>query len=179
MSKIIVSTFVSLDGVIENPMWSISYWNDEIAKFQNDDLFAADALLLGRETYESFAEAWPPRGEADAFTARINTMPKYVASKTLQNTTWNSTVIQGDVVEELAKLKQQPSKNLLKYGGGGLLTTLIQHKLLDELHVLLYPIIVGTGARLFPDGSTGTLQLTNVKDFKNGVLGLTYQLPKE
>jgi dihydrofolate reductase len=174
MRKIIVSTYVSLDGVIENPMWTFPYWGDDIAAFQTNDLFTSDILLLGRETYEGFAEVWPSRA-GDAFADRINAMPKYVASRTLQNATWNNTtVIKGDVVRELTALKQQPGQSILKYGGGELLTLLIQNKLLDELHVLVYPVFVGSGVRLVPDGSTAALKLAETKVFSTGVVGLIY-----
>jgi dihydrofolate reductase len=174
MRKLIVSTYMSLDGVIYDPMWTGPYWNDELAAYQNADLFASDALLLGRETYEAFVEAWPPRAGADAFTDYINSMPKHVVSTTLTEATWNSTVIKGDVVEEIAKLKQQPGKNILKYGGGRLMDTLIQHNLLDELHLIVFPVIVGEGARLVPDGGQGKLKLVDSKTTSAGVLLLTY-----
>jgi dihydrofolate reductase len=176
MRKLIVSTYISLDGVIENPMWTMPFWNDEIAEFQKADLFASDALLLGRETYEGFAEAWPPRAGTDAYADRINALPKYVVSRTLQSAAWNATVLQGDIPAEIAKLKQEPGANILKYGGGELLHTLLEHRLLDELHLLVYPVIVGTGTRLTPAGSTAPLQLVDTKSFSSGVVLLHYQL---
>ncbi len=176
MRKVIVSTYMSLDGVIENPMWTMPYWNEEIAKFQHYDLFGSDALLLGRETYEGFAEAWAPRAGADEFADRINNLPKYVASRTLQTAEWNATIIQGDVPEAVARLKEQPGQNILKYGGGPLLDTLIQHKLLDELHLLVYPVVVGSGTRCFQDGSEAKLKLMDSKAFSSGVVALIYQL---
>jgi dihydrofolate reductase len=175
MRKIIASCYMTLDGVIENPMWTFPYWGDDIAQFQTNDLFASDALLLGRKTYEGFAEAWPARKGADAFADRINDLPKYIASRTLQSAEWNSTVLQGDVPNAIAKLKQQPGMNILKYGGGELLGTLVKHNLLDELHVLLYPITVGKGARLFPDGFEAKMTLADTKAFKSGVVALIYQ----
>ncbi|HEU4327513.1 MAG TPA: dihydrofolate reductase family protein [Roseiflexaceae bacterium] len=175
MRKVIVSTYITLDGVIENPMWTFPYWNDEIAQFQSADLFASDALLLGRETYEGFKEAWPARAGADAFADRINSLPKYVASRTLQTAEWNATVLQGDVPAAIAELKQQPGQNILKYGGGELLHTLLEHKLLDELHLLVYPVVVGSGARLVPQGSDLGLRLIDTKTFSTGVIALIYQ----
>lgn len=176
MRKVIVSTYMSLDGVIENPMWTMDYWNDEIAAFQTKDLLSADALLLGRETYEGFAEAWSARS-GDEFTDRMNSLPKHVASRTLQTapTTWNATVIQGDAAEGIRQLKQQPGQNILKYGGGELLATLLQHNLLDELHVIVYPVVLGSGVRLFEDGSTAKFDLVETKPFSNGVLALVYK----
>jgi dihydrofolate reductase len=174
MRKLIVSTYMSLDGVIENPMWTFPYWSDDIAKFQYADLFAADALLLGRATYDGFVEAWPGRAGMDEFADRINAMPKYVASRTLKTAEWNSTIIQGDVVEGVRTLKQAPGMNLLKYGGGPLLYTLIQNGLLDELHLLVYPVVVGQGARLFPDGAEAQLALADSQTFSTGVAALIY-----
>jgi len=175
MRKIIVSTFMSLDGVIDNPMWTMPYWNDEIAKFQHDDLFASDALLLGRETYQGFAEAWSQRAGSDDFADRMNSLPKYVVTTTLNEVTWNATLIKGNVPEEIAKLKQQPGQNILKYGGGELLDTLVQHNLLDELHVLVFPVVVGSGARLFKGDVNVNLKLAGARVFSSGVVALIYQ----
>lgn len=175
MRKLIVSTYMTLDGVIENPMWTMPYWNDEIAQFQTEDLFTSDALLLGRETYEGFKDAWSARAGSDAFADRMNSLPKYVASRTLQAAEWNATVLQGDLPAAIAKLKQQPGQNILKYGGGELLHTLLQHKLMDELHLLVYPVVVGDGARLVPQGSDLGLRLVDTKTFSSGVIALIYQ----
>lgn len=175
MRKVIVSTYMTLDGVIENPMWTFPYWGDDIAAFQTDDLFASDALLLGRETYESFVQAWPARAGTDEFADRINAMPKYVASRTMESAEWNTTVLKGDTVEEIAKLKQQEGMNILKYGGGELLQTLIDNDLLDELHVLVYPLVLGgSAARLIPGTSEGKLKLVESKIFQSGVIALIY-----
>lgn len=176
MRKVIVSTYMALNGVIDDPMWTFPYWSDDIAEYQYTDLFAADALLLGRETYQAFAEAWTARAGSDAFADRINAMPKYVASRTLETAVWNSTVLKGDVLEEIAKLKAQPGMNILKYGGGELLSTLIQGGLLDELHLLIFPLTVSGSVRLVPDGSEGKLKLVNSKTFSTGVIALTYTL---
>lgn len=174
MRKIIVSTYMTLDGVIDNPMWTFPYWGDDIAAFQTEDLFSSDALLLGRETYESFAQAWPARAGADEFADRINALPKYVASRTMDSAEWNTTVLKGDVVEEIRKLKAQEGMNILKYGGGELLQTLIDNDLLDELHVLVYPLVEGKGARLVPDGAQGKLKLVDTKVMQSGVIALIY-----
>lgn len=175
MRKIIVSTYVSLDGVIDNPTWTMPYWADDIAEFQSEDLFASDALLLGRETYEGFAEAWSSRAGADAFADRMNALPKYVPTRTLDEAIWNATLLKGDVVAQITDLKQQPGMNILKFGGGELLDTLIQHNLLDELHLLIYPVLVGSGTRLVPDGTEGKLKLVNTKQFSTGVVAHIYQ----
>jgi dihydrofolate reductase len=175
MRNVIVSTYMTLDGVIENPMWTLPYWSDEIAQFQTADLFASDALLLGRATYETFAATWPERAGTDAFADRINSMVKYVASRTLHTAEWNATILGGDVAAEIASLKQQPGQNILKYGGGELLHTLLQHRLVDELHLLVYPVVLGTGARLVPHGSDTGLQLVDTHSFSTGVVALIYR----
>jgi dihydrofolate reductase len=174
MKPIIVTAFVSLDGVGESPeKWSLKFWNDEIAKFKNDELFAADALLLGRVTYEGFAASWPLR-EGDAYTDRMNSMPKFVVSSTLQSANWNnSTLIRSDTVTEIAKLKQQ--QTLLVFGSMTLVQTLMQHGLADEYRLLVYPIVLGGGKRVFKDGSSATLKRTEVKPHGPEVVLLRYR----
>src|SRR5688500_7772000 len=105
MRKLIVSEFVSLDGVIENPMWTFPYWNDEIAKFKQAELFGSDSLLLGRVTHEAFAEAWPPRTDEEGYAQRINELPKTVATTTRESLPWNGTPIRGDLKEEINRIK--------------------------------------------------------------------------
>jgi dihydrofolate reductase len=182
MRKIIISTMITLDGVMEAPQnWSFSYWNDEIASYAHEQLFTSDALLTGRETYVGFAEAWSARAGADDFADRINAMLKLVASTTLQasDLTWtNSTLIKGDTAAELARLKQQPGQNILKYGGGKLMYTLIEHGLLDELRLLVFPTVVGTGERIFKEGNPVKLKLLDSKTFSTGVVALHYQPEK-
>ena len=135
MRKIIVSEFVSLDGVMEDPggsekskhgAWTFLYWSEEIGKFKADELFACDAQLLGRVTYQGFAAAWPTMEGTGEFGERMNNMPKYVVSKTLDKVEWNnSRLIKGNVAEEVAKLKQQPGQNILLGGSGELINSLI------------------------------------------------------
>src|SRR5215212_8450218 len=108
MKKIVVTEYMSLDGVIEEPAWTQSYWGDDISKFKFDELFSSDTLLLGRKTYEGFAQAWPTMTDEAGFADRMNSMPKYVATRTLQTPQWNANFIKGDIAEEVAKLKQQP-----------------------------------------------------------------------
>src|SRR5205085_8006346 len=126
MRNVIATEYVTLDGVIEEPGWTTPYWNDEIAKFKFDELFASDALLLGRVTYQGFAEAWPSMTDEQGFADRMNSLPKYVASTTLEEAEWNASLIKGNVVEEVSKLKQQPGQNLLVYGSGELVHALMQ-----------------------------------------------------
>lgn len=175
MRKIIVSEFLSLDGVMENPAWSFKYWNDEIAKFKAGEDYTTDALLLGRVTYDGFSQAWP--NSKDEGAPRINGMPKYVVSNTLKNPEWNNShVISGNIVDELKKLKQQDGKNLLLYGSGKLAQWLMQNDLVDQYSLLIYPLVLGTGQRLFPEGSPNTpLKLINSQTFSNGVTAMVYE----
>jgi len=174
MGKLIESTFVTLDGIISSPQkWGPPYWNDEHAKYAHDLLFAADALLLGRETYEGFAKAWPSR-TGDDYSDRINSLPKYVASTTLKEATWNATIIEGDVADKVAELKQQSGQNILKFGTGELDRTLLDHNLVDEFHFWLFPVTVGSGTRLL-DGIETTLMLVETTTFSTGIVVLKYQ----
>jgi dihydrofolate reductase len=174
MSKVVLVTYVSLDGVVENPSWTVPYWNDELAAYQRDQLFASDALLLGRVTYEEFAAAWPSMTEEGDFGQRMNSLPKYVATNTLQALEWNARAIEGDVVEMLAK--EQPGGDLLIYGSADLVGTLMAHDLIDEYRLIVYPTVVGKGRRLFPEGASApTLQLANTVTFSTGAVSLVYQ----
>src|SRR5689334_16837865 len=118
MRKIKLAMYVSLDGVVENPAWTGPFWNDELAKLQYDYLFSSEALLLGRVTYEGFAAAWPKMTDTGEFGVRMNTMPKFVASRTLAEAEWNATILNGDVPAAVARLKEQPGQDLLIYGSG-------------------------------------------------------------
>lgn len=173
MRKIVVTEFVSLDGVIENPGWSAPYWNDEIAKFKGDEQMSAEALLLGRVTYEGFAAAWPQSKDEGA--AEMNAMPKYVASTTLTETTWNATVLEGDTVEAIKRLKQEDGGDLLVYGSATLVQTLIKNNLVDVYRMLVYPVVLGKGIRMFQDGAEATLKLVEQQHFSSGVVGLVYE----
>jgi dihydrofolate reductase len=174
MRKLVESTFVTLDGVISSPQeWGSPYWDDEHGQYAHDLLFASDALLLGRKTYEVFAQAWPAR-TGDEFSDRINGMPKHVASTTLHETTWNATLLGKDIADEVAKLKQQPGQNILKYGTGELDRTLLDHNLVDEFHFWVFPVATGTGDRLFDGIDTTTLKLLGSTTFKSGIVVHTY-----
>ncbi|MCL4879699.1 MAG: dihydrofolate reductase family protein [Anaerolineae bacterium] len=177
MRKIIVSTMVTLNAVMENPhLWSFDFMNDEITKYAYDQLFAADTLLMGRVTYEGFAEAWSARAGTDDFADRINSLPKFVASRTLKAPLrWNATLLEGDIEEEVARLKQQPGKNILQYGSGELTHTLIQHGLVDEIRLLVYPVVVPNGAHIFENLSKTVLKLIDTRTFSSGVAALHYQ----
>jgi dihydrofolate reductase len=174
MGKLVESTFMTLDGVIESPQeWSPPYWDDEHAGYARTLLFDADALLLGRATYEGFAQAWPTRS-GDEYTDRINSMPKHVASHTLQDATWNATIIEGDVAEAVARLKEGQGANLLKFGTGELDRTLLEHNLLDELHVWIFPVLAGGGRRLIDGIETTHLKLVDSTRFGSGIVVNTY-----
>jgi len=166
-------------GEFEHRGWTMPYWNDELAKDQSDLLFASEALLLGRVTYDEFVASWPLRS-GDPFTDRMNSMPKFVASRSLQEPLeWNATLLKGDVAEEVQTLKQQPGGSLLIYGSGELVSTLMRHNLIDVYRVMLYPLTLGSGKRLFA-GEMGktTLTLSNTKTTSAGVVVLTYEATK-
>jgi len=174
MRKLVGSTFVTLDGVIGNPQdWNPPYWDDEFQAYADGVLGASDAVLLGRKTYESFAVAWPPRA-GDAFADRLNSMPKYVASTTLSETSWNASLIEGDVAESVAELKQQPGQNIVKFGTGELDRTLLDHGLIDEFYFWRMPAIVGSGERLLDGIETRHLKLLDTTIFDSGVIVNVY-----
>jgi dihydrofolate reductase len=188
MGKIVVSEFVSVDGVMEGPgtdkafdrdQWVFRFdRGDEGNKFKLDEVLDAELLLLGRTTYEGFAEAWPAITDEVGFAAKMNGMPKYVVSTTLQNPSWQNTqVITGDVVEAIQKLKQQTPGNILVAGSAQLVPTLAEHDLVDEYRLMQFPIFVGAGKRLFADTkSVATLRLTSAKPVgPDGVVILTYE----
>lgn len=174
MRKLVVTEFLSLDGIMEEPSWTMPYWNDEIAKFKDDEQRTCDALLLGRVTYQGFASAWP---ESDDEGADImNNLPKYVASTTLDTVEWqNSSLLKGDVVEAITILKQQAGRDILVYGSAILVQTLMQHDLVDCYRLLVYPVVLGKGKRLFQTGTTATLQLVETQSFGSGVAALIYE----
>jgi dihydrofolate reductase len=185
MGRIVVTEFVSLDGVMEDPGGSENFaqggWSfkisrgDEGDKFKLDEAFASEALLLGRVTYEGFAEAWPSRdGE---FADKFNSMPKYVVSSTLDEPEWNnSTVLKGDLVEEVGKLKREQDGDIVVHGSARLVQALIEHDLVDELRLMVYPVVLGSGKRLFGDTSDGKpLRLVESKVVGDGVSILIYR----
>jgi len=177
MRKVIASEYVSLDGVMEEPSWSMPYWNEEIAKFKFDELFASDALLLGRVTYQGFAAAWPSRTDEQGFADRMNSLPKFVVSTTLEEVKWNnSRLIKDNIAAEVSRLKQQPGQNILIYGSGELVHTLMQHDLIDEYRLLVYPVVLGSGKPLFKGTAKPvTLKLLETKHYQTGVVLLSYE----
>jgi dihydrofolate reductase len=185
VGRIVVTEFVSLDGVMEDPGGAEDFkhggWTFEIGrgdegdKFKLDEALAADALLLGRVTYEGFAEAWPSR-EGD-FADKFNGMPKYVVSSSLEKADWNnSTLLKGDVAEEVSKLRQDVDGDIVVHGSAQLVQTLVEHDLVDELRLMVFPVVLGTGKRLFGDTSDKKpLRLADSKVVGDGVAILVYR----
>ena len=177
MRKIVSGLFISLDGVVEAPNeWHFPYFNDEMGAAVDSLISDADAVLLGRKTFEEFAAYWPSQGDED-FGGFINNVQKLVVSNTLTNPEWkNSTVISGDVMGQLRELKAQPGKNINITGSGTLVESLLQNRLLDELHLLVHPIAVGSGRKqLFvADHPSIPLKLADSKTLSTGVLHLVY-----
>ena len=175
MRKIIVNEYMSLDGVMEAPeKWTWQYYNEEVQQVISDGFSRSDALLLGRVTYQGFAEAFSTQtgGVADI----MNSRRKYVVSTTLQKADWNnSTLIQGNIAEEIAKLKQQPGKDIAISGAGTLVRSLMQLDLVDEYALLVFPIVLGSGMRLFEEGTKATLKLLEAKPLSSGVVYLSYE----
>ncbi len=180
MRKLKLAIYVSLDGVVENPAWTGPFWDDDLSKLQADYLYASDALLLGRVTYEGFAAAWPAMEETTGeFGRKMNTMPKFVASNTLHDAEWNASIIEGDVGVEVTRLKQQPGQDLLIYGSGDLVDELTRLGLIDEYRLMVHPVIVGTGKRIFVAGTERALRLTDTTTTSTGVVVLTYATPAD
>ncbi len=178
MRKIVAGLFITLDGVMDSAdKWQFPYFNDETRKKVLSQMDAADAMLLGRRTYEEFAAYWPGASADHPFTARMNNTPKFVVSTTLDTVTWqNSTLITGNIVEEITRLKQQPGKNIGITASPTLVRSLLRDNLLDELRLLVSPVVAGSGKRLFPDGSNPVaLTLVDAQTFSTGILSLTYQ----
>lgn len=180
MRKVTAGLFMSLDGVVESPeKWHFPYFNDEMGEAVGASMAAADAMLLGRVTYEEFASYWPGVSSADQPVAGyMNDTPKYVVSTTLEEPLeWNnSTLITGDVAEEIRRLKQQPGKNIGITGSATLVRSLLRDDLLDELGLLVHPVVVGSGRRLFEEGvDPKGLTLVDSKTFSTGVVYLTYR----
>ncbi len=183
MRKIIVEVEVSVDGAMGSE--SMDFWeqlfqfhSNDVLEYLNDLLFMPDALLMGQKTYAAFAEIWPTRQGKDA--DRINSMPKYIASRTLREPlTWNARLIKGDVVEEIRKLKQEPGKSLLQYGVGELTHTMLKAGLVDEVRILVYPFTFGEGPYIFEHMGVNTLKLLETKTFNSGTVALHYQPESE
>jgi dihydrofolate reductase len=187
MGKVVVSEFVSLDGVIEDPGgaedfahggWTFKFdRGSEGDKFKFDETMEAEALLLGRVTYQGFAAAWPTMTDEVGFAEKMNSMPKYVVSTTLEDADWNnSTILKGDVAEEVSKLKEQLGGPLLIAGSAQLAQTLTARGLIDEYRLMVFPVVLGSGKRLFGESSDATtLKLVDSKTVGDGIAILTYE----
>jgi dihydrofolate reductase len=176
MRTLKLALYVSLDGVVEEPAWTGPFWNDQLAGLQAEYLHSSDALVLGRVTYEGFAAAWPSMEESTGeFGAKMNSMPKHVASRTLSEAEWNATIMEGDVADAVAKLKGEDGGDLLVYGSGDLVDELTRHRLIDEYRLMVHPVIVGKGKKLFQGlGETVDLKLADTVTTDTGVAVLTY-----
>ena len=189
MRKLIVSEFVTLDGVMQAPGgkdedrdggfeyggWTLPYWHDDIGKSFGALMKDVDALLLGRRTYVTHAEAFEPMPAGDPFGDLMNAPKKYVVSRTLKEPKWrNTTIIRDNVIEAVRALKAQPGKNIATDGSSQLVHALLAQDLVDELHLLLYPLTLGGGKRLLPAGVHATFSLTSVTPYPSGVVGLHY-----
>jgi dihydrofolate reductase len=180
--KVVVSEFVSLDGVMGDPGWTFGFESDDRDQFKFDELAAADALLLGRVTYEGFAAAWPQMEEQTGeYGAWMNGYPKHVASTTLQEPLeWNnSSLVKGNLAEEISALKQQDGQDILVFGSADLVNALMERDLIDEYRLMVFPIVVGSGKRLFGEGEAKTLKLKETNTLGSGVVVLTYEPAEE
>jgi dihydrofolate reductase len=191
MRKLVVGTFMTLDGVVQAPGapnedqeggfthggWTVPFFDDQLGQVMVELTGRSEALLLGRKTYEGFAASWPMLGDDDPIAAKLNHVPKYVASRTLKTAEWaNTTILSGDVAEEVAKLKETPGGEIHVSGSGNLVQTLLRHDLVDEFVLLVFPVVVGAGKRLFGEGTLPrTLELADTTTMKTGVTVSTYR----
>jgi dihydrofolate reductase len=186
MGKLVVSEFLSLDGVMEAPGpshdfkhagWTMPFWNDKIAAFKREELFASDVLLLGRKTYEGFAAAWPKVKDEQGFADRMNGLPKHVATSTVEAFSWNNShAVTGDVAEGVRKIKAQSRQDVLLFGSGKLAGALLQQGLIDELCFLVYPVVLGSGQRFFAEAPHVTLRGIETRDMDRGVTLVRYAI---
>jgi len=189
MRKLIVSEFVTLDGVMQAPGgkdedrdggfehggWTLPYWHDAIGETFGAMMKDVDALLLGRRTYVTHAEAFEPMPPGDKFGDMMNAPKKYVVSRTLERPMWrDTTIIRENVIESVRALKAQPGKNILRDGSSLLVHALLAHDLVDDLHLLLYPLTLGSGKRVLPNGVHATFSLRSATPYPTGVVGLHY-----
>jgi dihydrofolate reductase len=189
MRKLIVSEFVTLDGVMQAPGgkdedrdggfehggWTIPYWHDDIGRAFGALMQDTDAFLLGRRTYVTHAEAFEPMPAGDLFGDMMNAPKKYVVSRTLKDPIWrNTTIIRDNVIESVRALKAQAGKNILTDGSSQLVHALLKHDLVDELHLLLYPLTLGGGKRVLPEGVPAKFSLESATPYPTGVVGLHY-----
>jgi dihydrofolate reductase len=179
MRKVVASLFLSLDGVMEAPeKWHLPYFNEEMGAVIGEAISTTDAFLLGRRTYEEWAGYWPSQSvDENPMAAAINGLPKYVASKTLDEVTWENTKLLGDdVAAAVSDLKHQPGKDISISGSATLVRSLLNEGLIDELRLMVHPVVLGSGGRLFENGTgEAALELVESKAFSTGVIDLTYR----
>lgn len=183
MARIVVSEYITLDGVVEDPGgaeqfehggWSFQSFNDEYFSYKHAELFACGSLLLGRVTYQALQAAWPARSDVTGLSGRMNSITKYVVSGSLRDVTWNNTtIVRPPLTDRIAELKKSHSKDILVIGSRTLVQLLMANDLVDEYRLLLHPVILGSGRRLFEDAKV-RLRLTGTKPFATGVVVLTY-----
>ncbi len=175
MRKIIASIYISLDGVVEEPAWTMPYWSDELSQYADEQMAECDTLLLGRKTYDGFVQAWPNMTEAEGADV-MNSIPKYVVTTTLETPEWNATFIKDNIIERITELKNTEGENFLIYGSGQLTCSLLKHQLIDELRLWVHPVVLGRGERLFDGiGEQVNLQLIDSLHLDTGVTILSYQ----
>lgn len=182
MRKIIVMEYLTIDGVLETPeKWQFPYMSADVAEFVKAQIHALEAMLLGRVTYEIFAADWPSRTHNEFGIAdKLNSQPKFVVSSTLERVEWNnSMLIKKNVVEEISRLKQKPGGNIGIPGSAKLIQSLMPYGIIDEYQLLIHPVVLGTGQRLFKDGSWMPLKLIESEAFSSGVVLLRYQLDRK
>jgi dihydrofolate reductase len=177
MRKLVVTEFMTLDGSIGAPMWSFPYWGDDIAAFKGEETSNSDTLLLGRVTYEGFAQAWAPQGDDEASGAKyFNNVEKFVVTKTLSDLEWkNSHVLQGELEAGVRELKARDGTNITVHGSAMLAKSLIKAGLVDELRLIIYPLMVGEGPTLFEAGMDAKWKLVESTQFTSGAVGVVYQ----
>ena len=186
MGRVVVTEYVTLDGVMEDPggqtifkdaNWHFPFWSEDVRRWKQEELFNAAAYLLGRRTYQEFASVWPQITDDTGFADRMNRMPKYVVSSTLSEAAWhNSSILTGDIAHAVDRLKQEVDQDILVAGSGHLVRVLNQHALIDEYRLLIHPIVVGRGAPFFKDlRSRRALKLAETKAFERGIVLLCYQ----
>jgi dihydrofolate reductase len=187
MRKVVASIFVTVDGVVEDPGgaegfelggWSFKYGgrSDDDLQHAGDLLRGSDALLLGRKTYEGFSQAWPSMSGGGWYADRMNSIPKHVVSSTLDRAEWNnSTIINGDLAKEVTKLKEQPGQDILTFGSAELVNGLLRHGLIDEIRLLIHPVVLGRGKRLFAEGPPVALEATDAKVFGSGIVLMIFK----
>ncbi|WP_048644942.1 dihydrofolate reductase family protein [Nitratireductor soli] len=184
--SIIVTQYVSLDGVIEDPVGmegsGLGDWTGpfnrgpEGDKFKHEELMNCDALLFGRKTYDGFAAVWPTVNDEAGFAKRMNSLPKYLASTTIDKPEWNNTtLLTGNLLDAARALKDQPGGDILIYGSAAVVHTLLPHGLIDEFRLMVYPTVLGRGIRLFPDDAAATLSLAECRQFNDGIVLLRYE----